>query len=117
MQLSASMGKLKVCNASFFHIHALRHILLSLTEEMANCMGCSLVQSRLDYIYSLYNGMSSANFDKLQWIQNMLTRVVKLPKNISYFTYLQPTLLAFNLPMRPLQSVSAHIQNMAVWRA
>ena len=34
-----------VCRALSFHIHALRHIHLSLTEEMANVVACTLVQS------------------------------------------------------------------------
>ena len=33
-----------VCRASFFHIHALRHI-RPLSEEMANVVACALVQS------------------------------------------------------------------------
>ena len=56
-----------VCRASLFHIRVLRHIRLSLTEEMSNVAACSLVQSRVDYAnaISLYTGMSSVNFDKL----------------------------------------------------
>ena len=33
-----------VCTASLFHIHVLRHICLSLTEEMANIIACALIQ-------------------------------------------------------------------------
>ena len=40
-------------------LNELRHIRPSMTEEMANCVACSLVQSRLDYGKSLYTGMLS----------------------------------------------------------
>ena len=62
-----------VCRASLFHIRTLRHIRLSLTEETANVVVCSLVQSR-------YTGMLSVNFDKLQFVQNTLARVVTLTR-------------------------------------
>ena len=67
-----------VSKASFFHIQALRHIRPTLTEDLANTVAGSLVQSRLDYANSLYSGMSSSNFVKLQRIQNTLARVVTL---------------------------------------
>ena len=69
-----------VCIASFFHNSALRHIRPSVTEEMANVVACALVQSRVDYANSLYIGMSSVNFDKLQLVQNKLARVVTLTR-------------------------------------
>ena len=67
-----------VCRASLFNIRALRHIRPPLTEEMANAVACALVHdhSRADYANSLYKGMSSVNFDKLQLVQNTLARVV-----------------------------------------
>ena len=67
-----------VSKASFFHIQALRHIRPTLTEDLANTVACSLVQSRLDYANSLYSGVSSSNFAKLQHIQNTLAGVVTL---------------------------------------
>ena len=67
-----------MCRASLFDIRALRHIRLSLTEKMANDVACAPVQSRVDYANSLYTGMSSVNFDKLQLVQNTLARVVTL---------------------------------------
>ena len=69
-----------MCRASLFHIHALRQIRLSLTEEMANVVACALVQSQVDYANSLYTGMSSVNFDKLQLVQNTLACVVTLTR-------------------------------------
>ena len=74
-----------VCKASFFHIQILHHIRPSLTEETANCVA-SLVQSRLDYANSLYTGMSSANFNKLQRIQNMLVHIILLSKKRDYIS-------------------------------
>ena len=63
------MTRLRTCGKrSFFHIHALRQIRLSLTEEMPNIIACALIQSRVDCANSLYTGMSSVNFDKLQFV-------------------------------------------------
>ena len=53
-------------------------IIITLTENLENTVACSLVQSRLDYANSLYSGMSSSNFAKLQRIQNTLAHVVTL---------------------------------------
>ena len=49
-----------------------------LIEEMANVVACALVQSRVDNANSLYTGMSSVNFDKLQLVQNTFVCVVTL---------------------------------------
>ena len=68
------------CTERNFHIRALRHIRPSLTEEMANVVACALIQSRVDFANSLYTGVSSVNFDKLQLEQNTLSRVVTLTR-------------------------------------
>ena len=87
-----------VCRASLFHIRALRHIRKSLTADMANSVACAFVQSRIDYANSLYTGMSSANFNKLQMVQNTLARVVTLTKKRDH---IQPTLKRLHwLPIR-----------------
>ena len=78
-----------VCRASLFHIRALRHIRLSLTEEMANVVACALVQSWVDYANSLYIGMSCVNFDKLQLVQITLARVDTLTRK---WDHIQPSL-------------------------
>ena len=67
-----------VSNASFFHIRALRHIRPTLTEDLANTVACSFFVQSVDYANSLYSGMSSSNFAKLQRIQNTLASVVTL---------------------------------------
>ena len=54
-------------------IRRIRHLLpLSAATALAN----SLVSSKLDYCNSLYNGISQANLNKIQRIQNTLARVV-----------------------------------------
>ena len=49
----------------------------------------SLVSSKLDYCNSLYNGISQANLNKIQRIQNTLARVVT---NTSKFEHITPIL-------------------------
>ena len=75
-----------VCRAAFYHTRALRHIRPSLTEEMANSVACSLMQSRLDYANALYVGVSSANFDALQRAQNTIARVMTLSLKRDHIT-------------------------------
>ena len=57
--------------------------------EMTNLVACSLVQSRLDYANAHYVGMSSANFDALQRVQNTIARVMTLSLKRDHIT---PTL-------------------------
>jgi len=59
-----------------FYTRALRHIRPALTESMAASLGASLVQPRLDHANSIMYGMSPSNMNKLQSVQNSLTRVV-----------------------------------------
>ena len=67
-------------------IRRIRHLLpLSAATALAN----SLVSSKLDYCNSLYNGISQANLNKIQRIQNTLARVVT---NTSKFEHITPIL-------------------------
>lgn len=65
-----------VCKSAFYHTRALRHIRKSLTYDMATAVATSLIQSRLDYANSLFYGISKANLNKLQRVQNSLARIV-----------------------------------------
>ena len=47
---------------------------------------CALIQSRLDYANTLYAGMSSTNFDKVQRVQNTVARDVTPPVKIDHIT-------------------------------
>ena len=68
------------------YIRRIRHLLpLSAATALAN----SLVSSKLDYCNSLYNGISQANLNKIQRIQNTLARVVT---NTSKFEHITPIL-------------------------
>ena len=42
-----------VCKSIHYHIRALRHILSSISEDMAKMVACALVGSRLDYANSV----------------------------------------------------------------
>ena len=84
--LSLNIHVKYVCRAAFYHPRALWHIRPSLTEEMANSVACSLVQSRRDYANALYVGMSSANSDVLQRAQNTIARVMTLSLKRDHIT-------------------------------
>ena len=66
----------EICRQCNFHIRALRHVRPTLSRNTAATLACSIVQSRLDYCNSVFYGMSESNVDKLQTIQNKLTRMV-----------------------------------------
>ena len=59
-----------------FHIRDIRRIRPLFPLSAATALANSLVSSKLDYCNSLYNGISQANLDKIQRIQNTLARVV-----------------------------------------
>ena len=65
-----------VCRDCHFHIRALRHVRSAMSRETANMVACVIVSSRHDYCNSVLAGMSSANLDRLQRVQNTLARVV-----------------------------------------
>ena len=66
----------EVCKGCYYHIHGLRHVRAAMSVETANMVACAIIGARLDYCNSLFSGMSDANFDKLQRVQNSLARVV-----------------------------------------
>ena len=72
-----------------FHIRDIRHIRHLLPLSAATALANSLVSSKLDYCNSLYNGISQANLNKIQRIQNTLAHVVT---NTSKFEHITPIL-------------------------
>ena len=67
---------------------------------------------KLDYCNSLYSGISQANLNKLQRIQNSLARVItNTSKYQTHHTNTQKTTLASNQTKNRLQTLSSHIQN------
>ena len=62
-----------ISSSCFYHIRAIRHIRLAITDDMAKLVACSLVGSRLDYANSALFGVSQANIHRLQRIQNAVT--------------------------------------------
>ena len=73
----------------YFHIRDIRRIRHLLPFSAATALANSLVSSKLDYCNSLYNGISQANLNKIQRIQNTLARVVT---NTSKFEHITPIL-------------------------
>ena len=72
-----------------FHIRDIRRIRHLLPLSAATALANSLVSSKLDYCNSLLNGISQANLNKIQRIQNTLARVVT---NTSKFEHITPIL-------------------------
>ena len=70
-----------------FHIRDIRRIRHLLPLSAATALANSLVSSKLDYCNSLYNGISQANLNKIQRIQNILARDVT---NTSKFEHITP---------------------------
>ena len=73
-------------NSCHFHIRDIRRIRHLLPLSAATALANSLVSSKLDYCNSLYNGISQANLNKIQRIQNTLARVVT---NTSKFEHIK----------------------------
>ena len=72
--LSFDKHIIDVTRSCHCHIRAMRHIQPLLTLDATKAMVVSIVGSRLDYCNSvgLMYGMSQANIDKLQRVQNIL---------------------------------------------
>ena len=100
-----------VVSCFYFTFVRKRYIRLSQTEEMANVVACALVQSRVGYANSLYTGMSSVNFDKLQLVQNTLARVVTL---IRKRDHIQPSLATDPSTCR-FQGCTVDLFNSSFW--
>ena len=47
-----------------------------LTDDLAQTVACSIVESRLDYCNAVLHGAPAATLDVLQRVQNNLARVV-----------------------------------------
>ena len=78
----------KTCHFHIPDIHQIRSSKL-LPLSVATALANSLVSSKIDYCNSLNSGISQANLNKLQRIQNSLACVIK---NTSKFQYITPTL-------------------------
>ena len=76
----------ETCKASYFHIHALRHIRSSLTTEACKTMAAAIVGSQLDYCNSLLAGTSVSNQARLQLVQNTLARAITEKSRFCHIT-------------------------------
>ena len=86
---------LKSCH---FHIRDIRRIRHLFPLSVATALAKSLVSSKLDYCNSLYSGISHANLNKLQRIQNSLASVIT---NTSKYQHITPILKKLHLlPMK-----------------
>ena len=89
-----------------FHIRDIRRIRHLLPLSAATALANSLVSSKLDYCNSLYNGISQANLNKIQRIQNTLARVVTNNQNLKTLHQYSKNYIGF-------QSNNASITNCA----
>ena len=99
-------------NLVIFHIETSVRIHKLLPLSAAIALANSLVSSKLDFFNSLYSGISQANLNKLQRIQNSLARVIiKTSFKISAFTNTQKFTLASNQSIEH-KFLSSNIQNI-----
>ena len=64
------------CKICFYHIRDFRRIRKYLSPEAAKSVACALVTSHLDYCNSLLYTLPDREIERLQRVQNCLTRVV-----------------------------------------
>ena len=74
------------CQASYFHIPAWRHVRGSMSSDIVKSIAITIVCAWLDYCNSLLYGVSAANLNKLQRVQNTLARVITGTKNRDHMT-------------------------------
>ena len=65
-----------VYKALYYHIRGLWHIRAAMSKNTACTVASAIVGSRLDYCNAILVGISKANLNKLQCVQNILARVV-----------------------------------------
>jgi hypothetical protein len=69
-----------IISACNYHLRALRYIRPTLDNDTAITVGRAIVLSRIDYCNSLLAGITEANLDRLQRLQNRLIRaIMRLP--------------------------------------
>jgi len=69
--------------SSYYHLRALRHIRVSLPDDICLSLGTALIQSRLDYSNSALYGTSVSNLHKLQMVQKALARTItRSPRSV-----------------------------------
>lgn len=85
-RLSFNQHVNNVCKSAHYHVRALRHVRKYVTEDTAISIATSLVGARLDYCNAVLYGVSRSNIDKLQRVQNVLARVVKVRGKYDHVT-------------------------------
>ena len=84
-----------LCKSCHFHIRDIRRIRHLLPLSAATALANSLVSSKLDYCNSLYNGISQANLNKIQRIQNTLAHVVTNTSKCEHITPILKNYIGF----------------------
>jgi len=97
-KLSLDQHVNNICRSCYHHIRALRLISESLPDEVVKTVACSVIGSSIDYCNARLTGTSKSNLNKLQRVQNTLTRVV-----LSRIKYKHITLALKKLHWIPLQ--------------
>ena len=75
-----------VYKAAYYHIRAIRHIRRCESVDDAEAVATALVSSRLDYCNSVLFGTSQSNLNKLQRVQNAVTRTVMATSKRKHIT-------------------------------
>ena len=77
-QLKSQTNIAKVCGTAYYTLKNVARISNLLTPEAAKIIVQGLVISKLDYCNGLLLGISNHQLNKLQTVQNMVCRVIKL---------------------------------------
>ena len=75
-----------ICQASYFHIRALRHVRGSMSTDITKAVASAIVGAWLDYCNPLLYRVSAANLHKLQHVQNTWARAVAGTKKCDHIT-------------------------------
>jgi len=84
--LSFSNHVSAVCRACFASLRNLAHIRRYLPKPVAICVANALVSCKLDYCNSLFTSLSTADFNKLQCVQNSLARMIGGKRKYDHIT-------------------------------
>ena len=80
------------CKITMWNVQKIKHIRKYLTQEAAQLLASIIVMSHLDYANSLLYGLPECNLDCMQWVQNIVGKIVINESKYSSSTEMLKTL-------------------------